>query len=241
MLEKKRLAHAYVIDNISETSAIDCFEKIKISMKVLDQDAHFITSENQNISVDKIRFINDRLTKSPIGHRHLVGINPAQKLNTSACNALLKSLEEPPGNTCFILFSKNKNNLLPTILSRCQILRHASPDLSQYASHSSYKMIKEIYQHNPGILEESLQGLKLYEALQSNKPHIALHNLEIESSNLIQLSIQIIAGMILKSPNPKLFSVYDKLILLAKDYRAFQNLNEKALLDRIGLIFQHSV
>ena len=51
--------------------------------------------------------------------RRVVIIDPADALNLPAANALLKVLEEPPLNTCFILLSNQARRLLPTLRSRC--------------------------------------------------------------------------------------------------------------------------
>jgi len=51
--------------------------------------------------------------------RRVVVIDPADALNLAAANALLKVLEEPPLNTCFVLVSDQARRLLPTLLSRC--------------------------------------------------------------------------------------------------------------------------
>lgn len=50
-------------------------------------------------------------------------IQPADSLTTEAQNCLLKILEEPPLNTSIFLFAKRKESLLPTVISRCQIVR----------------------------------------------------------------------------------------------------------------------
>jgi DNA polymerase-3 subunit delta' len=50
-------------------------------------------------------------------------IDPADDLETGAVNALLKSLEEPPAGTFFLLVTHRLGRLLPTIRSRCRILR----------------------------------------------------------------------------------------------------------------------
>jgi DNA polymerase-3 subunit delta' len=55
--------------------------------------------------------------------RTVVLISDADRMNTSAANALLKTLEEPTGDLLLILTSSRKDALLPTILSRCQPLR----------------------------------------------------------------------------------------------------------------------
>ncbi len=78
----------------------------------------------RNISVAQIREMQRRLTTRPtLGSRRAIIIDPADDMETSASNALLKSLEEPPQGTFFILVTHRPSRLLPTIRSRCRVLR----------------------------------------------------------------------------------------------------------------------
>ncbi len=78
----------------------------------------------RNITVDQIREMQHRLTTTPsLGSRRVVIIDPADDLEKNASNALLKSLEEPPAGTFFLLVSHRSGRLLPTIRSRCRIMR----------------------------------------------------------------------------------------------------------------------
>ncbi|MEJ2030748.1 MAG: DNA polymerase III subunit delta' [Maritimibacter sp.] len=65
------------------------------------------------------------------GGRRVVIVDSADEMNNEAANALLKSLEEPPAGTIFLLISHTPSRLLPTIRSRCRELRVGplSPDL----------------------------------------------------------------------------------------------------------------
>jgi DNA polymerase-3 subunit delta' len=80
----------------------------------------------RSIPIDEIRAIQHRLTTRPtLGSRRAVIIDPADDLEKGAVNALLKSLEEPPVGTYFLLVAHRPGRLLPTIRSRCRILRFA--------------------------------------------------------------------------------------------------------------------
>ena len=76
------------------------------------------------ITVDEIRQINSFLgmTASSGGRRCII-IDGAQDMNASAANALLKNLEEPPARTHFFLIAGENGRLLPTIRSRCNLVR----------------------------------------------------------------------------------------------------------------------
>jgi DNA polymerase-3 subunit delta' len=77
-----------------------------------------------SIRVDEVRHLKSffSLSVSDGGSRVAI-IDCADDMNTNAANALLKTLEEPPKNTVFLLISHNPQSLLPTIKSRCRELR----------------------------------------------------------------------------------------------------------------------
>ena len=75
-----------------------------------------------NNSVDDIRKLNDQIRIPPqIGNFKVYIIDEVHMLSLSAFNAFLKTLEEPPKHAIFILATTEKNKIIPTILSRCQI------------------------------------------------------------------------------------------------------------------------
>lgn len=76
---------------------------------------------SKEIKIDQIRALSDFMNVST--HRQgmrVILLYPAEALNTAAANALLKTLEEPPPQTMFLLVSNSLDRLLPTILSRCR-------------------------------------------------------------------------------------------------------------------------
>lgn len=74
-----------------------------------------------NNGVDDIRNLIDNVKYSPIKGKYKVYIiDEVHMMSTSAFNALLKTLEEPPTNVIFILATTEPHKVLPTILSRCQ-------------------------------------------------------------------------------------------------------------------------
>ena len=84
----------------------------------------------RNIAVEQIREMQHRLNTRPtLGARRAIIIDPADDLEKGAANALLKSLEEPPVGSFFLLVVHRPGRLLATIRSRCRLLRIASlPD-----------------------------------------------------------------------------------------------------------------
>jgi DNA polymerase-3 subunit delta' len=80
----------------------------------------------RNITVDQVRgMIRKLVTKPTMGSRRAIVIDPADDLEKGAVNALLKALEEPPIGTFFLLVTHQPGRLLPTVRSRCRVLRFA--------------------------------------------------------------------------------------------------------------------
>lgn len=83
---------------------------------------------SQQITIDQVRALDDFLHVGT--HRQgvrVVLIHPAEAMNRSTANSLLKSLEEPIRSTLFLLVSNEVDRLLPTIRSRCQAIPVARP------------------------------------------------------------------------------------------------------------------
>ena len=74
------------------------------------------------LAVDVVRhFLIEPAANSPaMGRRRVFLVRDAERMNEGAQNALLKTLEEPPGRACLILVTSSAERLLPTIRSRCQ-------------------------------------------------------------------------------------------------------------------------
>lgn len=80
--------------------------------------------EKDSIGIDQVRELTAFMALKPHhGHRKIVIIHPADKLNMSAANALLKTLEEPPEGSLLMLVTDRPSRLPATVRSRCQRLR----------------------------------------------------------------------------------------------------------------------
>lgn len=83
------------------------------------------------IQVRDVRSVIDDIGLKPFEARlRFVVIEPAEQMNKASANALLKTLEEPPEGTVIILVSHQPALLLPTIVSRCQVIRFSPLDVS---------------------------------------------------------------------------------------------------------------
>lgn len=91
--------------------------------------------DKRSIGIEQMRELIDALglTASRV-QRQVVTVTPAEAMTRPAANAFLKTLEEPPGDVVFILVSSRPSRLLPTVRSRCQVLRVDLPDPAQAAA-----------------------------------------------------------------------------------------------------------
>lgn len=83
------------------------------------------------ITIDQIRALGVRFASRPsFGGWQVVTVDPADRMNVAAANALLKTLEEPSANTALILVADDPARLPATIRSRCQRIELRPPDLA---------------------------------------------------------------------------------------------------------------
>lgn len=74
-----------------------------------------------NRGIDEIRQLKEKINYQPVkGRKKIYIIDEVHMLTKEAFNALLKTLEEPPGHVIFILATTEADKILPTIISRCQ-------------------------------------------------------------------------------------------------------------------------
>lgn len=145
MINSGRINHAYIFDapfgcgkkTLAEifAGALMCERGIgkacgecfacKSSDEMNNPDVYCISTEKSTLGVDAVREeIVERANIKPYRCRYKIFIiNNAEKLTEQAQNALLKTIEEPPDYGIFIFLTSNYKNFLPTILSRCLLIR----------------------------------------------------------------------------------------------------------------------
>ena len=101
-------------------------------------DIIYVTHEKiSTISVDDIRTqVGATIQVKPYASkRKIYIISESEKMNDNAQNALLKTLEEPPAYAVFILATTEKNKVLPTIISRCQVFDFNRMNVQETVAH----------------------------------------------------------------------------------------------------------
>ncbi|MDQ0974228.1 DNA polymerase-3 subunit delta' [Neobacillus niacini] len=144
-LLKQRVAHAYLLEGIRGTGkkeiallitkALFCDSLIE-GFKPCENchncrrinsgnhpDVHKVEPDGLSIKKQQIQDLQEEFSKKGVeSSRKVYMISDADKMSVSAANSLLKFLEEPNSQTTAFLLSEQPQQLLPTILSRCQIL-----------------------------------------------------------------------------------------------------------------------
>lgn len=126
----RRLANALLCRSASPEGA--CGKCRSCHLAALDHhpDQHLVgLPENKRvIGIDQIRELIERTTlRASSASCKVAVVAPAERMTRAAANTLLKTLEEPPGDTVFVLVSSQSSRLPATIRSRCQTLSFPSP------------------------------------------------------------------------------------------------------------------
>ena len=127
-INKGKINHAYMFEGIEgigkETFAYD-LAKILLETPHLENapDCIRVKPEGNSIKIAQIRNLQSDIVIKPHKKYKIYIIDKAEKMTLEAQNALLKTLEEPPEYAIIILVTNNKEGLLPTIRSRCEIVK----------------------------------------------------------------------------------------------------------------------
>lgn len=129
---KTMLARAFVqtqfcqkSDNNAYNRCLSCHNCSRIAAKV-HPDVFEIDETAASIKIEVIRDLQSRLVYAPFeSPKRFVLIQDIHKMQEAAANCFLKTLEEPPDDTTFILLTNQIQRIIPTIISRCQNVRFA--------------------------------------------------------------------------------------------------------------------
>lgn len=139
-IKNDKVNHAYMfegIDGIGKDLFAKEFGNILINVENAENSPDYIKIEptGNSIKIAQIREIQSDIIIKPHSKYKMYIINHAEKMTVESQNALLKTLEEPPEYAIIILITNNKESLLPTIKSRCEIIKFlpiSIMDLKQY-------------------------------------------------------------------------------------------------------------
>ncbi|MDR0691766.1 MAG: DNA polymerase III subunit gamma/tau [Prevotellaceae bacterium] len=173
-IQRKQLAHAYLFcgpRGVGKTTCARIFAKTINCQNLTPEleacgecescrsfaegrsySIHELDAASNN-SVDDIRVLTDQVRVPPqIGQYSVYIIDEVHMLSSSAFNAFLKTLEEPPAHAIFILATTEKHKILPTILSRCQIYDFSRISIPNMVKHLADIAAKEGVKVEPEAL-----------------------------------------------------------------------------------------
>lgn len=197
--------------------------------------------EAAQIKIDQARKAIQFLTLKIWGKARVVIIDQAQKMTAQAANALLKSLEEPPPHSYFILIATSDSDVLPTIRSRSQVVRFSSLSKSE---------LQQITGADSWVLESAQGQVKRVEQLME-KDHQELRAQAFEAwSVFIEKSSQEAFECVKNKVKDKQQSLFIICLWqqLLRDAVFQQNnigapihLDQTSLIERLGVKFKESL
>jgi len=126
--ESNQLSHSYLFTGQKEIGKKEFAVSFAEFIGSKFPDLMVVESEGAEISIKKIREVQKFLAyKSYHGGYKFVVVAQAEKMNQEAQSCFLKTLEEPKGKTLLVLITSKPDMLLPTIISRCQVLKFQKP------------------------------------------------------------------------------------------------------------------
>lgn len=144
-------------------------------------DLMVLQGDGTDIPVEEARMVSEFLSKTPAERKwRVVIIDSIDDMNRNAANALLKTLEEPPARAVLLLVSHNPGALLPTIRSRCRVLK------CKPMGNADFALITR--EHAPTLDVEMMQA---YYRLAGGSPGLALFLIEQEALALYHALLEL--------------------------------------------------
>lgn len=175
-----------------------------------------------NNSVDDIRRLTDQVRIPPqVGQYRVFIIDEVHMLSTSAFNAFLKTLEEPPKHAIFILATTEKHKIIPTILSRCQIFDFKRIRVEDIAEHLQWVAQQEGVTANPDALHIIAQkadgalrdSLSIFDRMVSFSGNELTYEQAIENLNILDYDYYFKTLDLVKNQDVSgLFLLFDEIL-----------------------------
>lgn len=215
-LNENILAHAFLIEtNNNELCKEDIIGFIKNNS---NEPVYEINPDGKNIKKKQIHLLIKKFSKTSVDNiRSFYIINKVENFNDSSCNSILKFLEEPPIDITGFLICNNKDAVIDTIKSRCQLLKinykendielnSLSHDIVSIIEEKQNKLItldnykNDELEINSDYVRNSLIEIKNYYAMKlndSNLNHTHLKKIKLIDDYLLKLMYNVNIELIL--------------------------------------------
>ncbi len=122
--------------------------------------------KNANIPIDVIReLIIYSNKKAYVADKKVIIVKSAEKMRKEGANSFLKLLEEPPSNTILILTTDNLNSILPTIVSRCQLIKFGYLSNDEIRDYIKEKDGQEISKDALNLMDGTFENIRTAELI----------------------------------------------------------------------------
>jgi len=221
-----RVGHAYLFTGVRGTGKTTCAkilaraancshpvngnpcgvcDSCRTSIDATNPDIIEIDGASNN-GVDNIRDLIKNVSYSPLNKAKVYIIDEVHMLSSSAFNAMLKTLEEPPANALFILATTELNKVPATVKSRCQILNFTNIDVEVIEERIKYVCEKENFKYSD-------EGIKLLSKEANGSLRDGLSVLESLNGDISKDNIENSLGLI---SFEKVSNLYNSLIQVDK-------------------------
>ena len=192
-LQNGTLSHSYLFVGIKgigkKLLAVELAKQILNMQSETHPDLAIIEPEGNNIKIEQIRLLQKKIQEKPIlSDKKVYIINDAETMTVEAQNCLLKTLEEPPEFATIILIGSNENSFLPTIKSRCMIIRFRpieDSDLKKYLE--THYGLTNLTKNHLSMFQGSIGKAILLKDKQEEYNKLINMIEELESKDLIEI------------------------------------------------------
>lgn len=213
-IKYSKISHAYIFSGIEKIGkrliALE-FAKNILKTNNLETTPDFkyidIKEGKKEILAEQIKeeIINDIYIAPSISSKKVYIINNAEKMNKTAANAILKTLEEPPETIVIILITNNINKMIPCILSRAKKLEFIgieSKEIEKYLIDRFGDIEKDVIEFACGSLGKAIKIIdllnhektqeldKIVKAILEKNKYVALKeivNLDLQDNDIVEL------------------------------------------------------
>lgn len=211
--------------NLNDQENVDSKEDFAFNIFELDAAS--------NNSVDDIRNLIDQVRIPPqIGSHKVYIIDEVHMLSTSAFNAFLKTLEEPPAHAIFILATTEKHKILPTIISRCQVFdfqRIQNVDIVNYLQHIATEEKITVEDQGLHVIAQKADGgmrdaLSLFDQIVSFSGSSLTYQNVIENLNILDFEYYFkVTDFIIEHKIAESLSLFNEILIKGFDGQNFLN------------------